>query len=444
MTFGEHLEELRRALFLAAGGLLVGFLVALLIAPTVVRWIEWPLREALEKHYLEMAKLEHPSETPESAANWSSIDRLKMVPRQVYVDQQMFSSNTAGRSDDQCDYEDDDIRPEDCVALCEQLTRYADDGKRPESALYQRLAPDDVQLIEEIAKLGTCSEGQLKTVRDALNSQIHADLFRSDAFSYLDKVVTDQEYAEVLQRQRRSALDAGVNVNTAQLNRLLIDAVFAGKLAGYRPELQSITIWEPVEVNVQALSVHEPFMIYIKASLVVGLILSSPWVFYQIWSFVAAGLYPHEKTVVYKFLPFSLGLFLAGAALAFFFVFEPVLDFLFRFNRQLNISAEPRISDWISFVLLLPVGFGVSFQLPLVMLLLEKLGICTMETYWAHWRTAVLIVFVLSMFLTPADPISMLLMAVPLTILYFGGIGLCHVAGSRTTIDTTSESLTTS
>ena len=75
----------------------------------------------------------------------------------------------------------------------------------------------------------------------------------------------------------------------------------------------------------QSLNSQEPFMIYMKASMVVGVILASPWIFYQIWSFVAAGLYPHERRYVHLFLPFSLGLFLAGAALAFFVVFEPVL-----------------------------------------------------------------------------------------------------------------------
>jgi sec-independent protein translocase protein TatC len=208
----------------------------------------------------------------------------------------------------------------------------------------------------------------------------------------------------------------------------LLDAIFADHLRSYRPDLVELVIWQPVDTSVQALGVVEPFMIYIKAALVVGLILSSPWVFFQIWSFVAAGLYPHEKKFVHRFLPFSIGLFLLGTAIAFCFVFEPVLDFLFRFNRQLNISAEPRISDWIGFVLILPLGFGLSFQLPLVMLLLERLGVITVEGYLAHWRISVLIVFVLSMFLTPADPMSMLLMAVPLTALYFGGIALCKYA----------------
>ncbi|MEM8680077.1 MAG: twin-arginine translocase subunit TatC, partial [Planctomycetota bacterium] len=186
-----------------------------------------------------------------------------------------------------------------------------------------------------------------------------------------------------------------------------------------------LVTWSPVDVNVQALSVHEPFLIYLKAALVVAFILASPWIFLQVWEFVAAGLYPHERKLVYTFLPFSIGLFLLGASLAFFFVFEPVLDFLFQWNLNIDVNAQPRITDWISFVLLLPLGFGVSFQLPLVMLFLERIGVFTVESYLSQWRIAVLAIFVLSMFLTPADPVSMILMAIPLTILFFGGVLLC-------------------
>jgi sec-independent protein translocase protein TatC len=75
--------------------------------------------------------------------------------------------------------------------------------------------------------------------------------------------------------------------------------------------------------------------------------------------------------------------------------------------------------------MMLPLGFGISFQLPLVMLFLNRIGIFTLEAYLSRWRIAVLVIFVLAMFLTPADPISMLLLAVPLTILYFGGVALC-------------------
>jgi sec-independent protein translocase protein TatC len=198
-------------------------------------------------------------------------------------------------------------------------------------------------------------------------------------------------------------------------------------------ELVPVFIWHELErsVRVTSLAAHEPFAIYIKAAFFVGLIVSSPWVFYQIWSFVAAGLYPHEKQYVHVFLPFSLGLFLAGAALAFFFVFEPVLQFLFYFNDKLGIAQDIRISEWLSFVLILPLGFGIAFQLPLVMLFLERIGIFSVTAYVSKWRIAILVIFTLAMFLTPADPYSMLLMAIPLTVLYFGGVLLCKYMPRR-------------
>ncbi len=168
-------------------------------------------------------------------------------------------------------------------------------------------------------------------------------------------------------------------------------------------------------------------MIYLKASLLVGALIASPWIFTQIWSFVAAGLYPHEKRYVHLFLPCSLGLFLAGASLAFFLVFEPVLRFLFSFNSMLGIAPEPRISEWLGFVLLMPLCFGVSFQLPLVMLFMERIGIFTVRAYLKSWRVAVLAIFVLAMLISPTtDPYSMMLLAGPLCVLYLGGIALCR------------------
>jgi len=193
--------------------------------------------------------------------------------------------------------------------------------------------------------------------------------------------------------------------------------------------LKRIFFWRPIEddarIRAKSLNPHEAFIIYIKASLLVGVILASWWIFYQIWTFVAAGLYPHEKKYIHVFLPISVGLFLAGAAVAFFFVTGYVLDFLFRFNSALGIDPDPRISEWLSFVLVLPFGFGISFQLPLVMLFLERIGIFDVQAYLSKWRVAVLVIAVAAMMLTPADPYSMILMAAPLIVLYFGGILFC-------------------
>ena len=179
--------------------------------------------------------------------------------------------------------------------------------------------------------------------------------------------------------------------------------------------------------RVKSLNAQEGFMIWIKASLVVGLIFSSPWVFYQIWTFVAAGLYKHERRYVHIFLPFSLVLFFSGVVLA-YFVFTPVLDFLFGINAWVGIDPDPRISEWMSFVLFMPLGFGISFQLPLVMLFLERIGVFTVRDFLSYWRVAILVIFVAAMLLTPTtDPYSLLLLAGPLTLLYFFGVLLCRV-----------------
>jgi len=174
-----------------------------------------------------------------------------------------------------------------------------------------------------------------------------------------------------------------------------------------------------------ALGVYEMFKMYMLASMIVGLIIASPFVIYHLWSFVAAGLYPHEKKYIYQYIPVSVGLFIGGAYFAFFYVFKFVLDFLFFFNAWLKVEPDLRISEWISFALLFPLGFGISFQLPLVLFVLERVGIFTLQQYLSRWRISIFVIFFLAFFLTPGDPGSMLLMAIPLTFLYFAGIFFC-------------------
>ncbi len=179
------------------------------------------------------------------------------------------------------------------------------------------------------------------------------------------------------------------------------------------------------EIGLSSLKVEEPFMIWVKAGLIVGAVLASPMIFYHLWSFVAAGLHSHERRYVYIYLPFSVGLFTAGVALAFFFVLHFVLTFLLKFNGQLEVAVEPRLSYYINFVLLLPLGFGVAFQLPLVMLFLERIGLIPVEAFISSWRIAILVIAVISMMVTPADITSMISLMVPLVFLYFLGVVLC-------------------
>lgn len=183
-----------------------------------------------------------------------------------------------------------------------------------------------------------------------------------------------------------------------------------------------------VEMSRQAvtLNVQEAFLTYIKVSVIAGLLMASPWIFYQLWLFVAAGLYPHERKYVYLYGSMSLGLFLVGAIFCFYAVFPFVLKFLLGFNATLKITPQIRLSEWISFAVMLPVMFGVSFQLPLVMLFLERISIFQAKHYREQRRMAILIIAILSMLLTPADPMSMLLMMFPLLFLYELGLKLCE------------------
>jgi sec-independent protein translocase protein TatC len=197
-----------------------------------------------------------------------------------------------------------------------------------------------------------------------------------------------------------------------------------------KSDLIRVFLWRPIDdddrLKVKNFNVQESFMIYIKAAFVSGAILASPFAFFFLWQFVGAGLYPHEKHYVHLFLPVSLGLFLCGASLAFFFVFPPVLNFFFGITKSMGQGLEPRISEWLSFVLLLPLGFGISFQLPLVMLFLDRIHVFSVNTYLSKWRIAVLLMAVMAMVLSPGgDPYSMMMMLVPLIGLYFGGIALC-------------------
>ncbi|MCA9134377.1 MAG: twin-arginine translocase subunit TatC, partial [Planctomycetales bacterium] len=155
-------------------------------------------------------------------------------------------------------------------------------------------------------------------------------------------------------------------------------------------------------------------------------VIGSPGIFLHIWQFLAAGLYPHERRYVFWYLPLSLLLFLAGVSLAFFLVMQLVLGFLMTYTTGLNVEFTPRLNDYMSFALFLPLGFGIAFQLPIVMLGLHRFGVVSVATYVAQWRIAVLAIAFLAMILTPADVYSMLALFLPLVGLYFFGIFLCR------------------
>jgi len=165
------------------------------------------------------------------------------------------------------------------------------------------------------------------------------------------------------------------------------------------------------------------FVSYIRIALMAGLILSSPWVFYQIWMFIAAGLYPHERKYVHSAVPFSATLFVIGA-LFFLFVVAPLtLGFLVKFNEDLlGARSSFTFSDYISFVTMLMLVFGIAFQTPIAIFFLNKTGLVSIEALRKSRKVVILIIFIVAAMATPPDVFSQVTLAIPLYLLFELGI----------------------
>ncbi|QJW92903.1 twin-arginine translocase subunit TatC [Frigoriglobus tundricola] len=176
------------------------------------------------------------------------------------------------------------------------------------------------------------------------------------------------------------------------------------------------------------LSVQEGFVVYFKVSILCGIVLASPFIFYQFWAFVGAGLYPHEKKYVYLFFGPSLGLFIAGVLLCQFLVLPGAVKALLAFNEMLGFDPDIRLHEWLSLAIVLPLVFGISFQTPLVMVFLNRIGLFTAHDYLTKWRFACFIIAVFAALVTPTpDVITMLYLFIPMFSLYLIGILFCHL-----------------
>jgi sec-independent protein translocase protein TatC len=175
------------------------------------------------------------------------------------------------------------------------------------------------------------------------------------------------------------------------------------------------------------LSVQEAFVVYFQVSLLCGVVIGSPWIFYQIWAFVAAGLYPHEKKIVYRSLSPAVTLFVSGAMLCQFIVLPGAVKALLGFNEWIGLDPDLRLREWLGFALILPLVFGISFQTPLVMFVMNRLGTFTAQDYLRHWRGAVMALAVFSAIITPTpDVFTMSYLFIPMFGLYLLGVAVCH------------------
>ena len=164
------------------------------------------------------------------------------------------------------------------------------------------------------------------------------------------------------------------------------------------------------------------FFVPMKVTMLVAFLLALPWVLYQIWQFVAPGLYQHEKKLILPLVSSSYVLFLCGVAFAYFLVFPTVFHFMAHYNAPLGAEMTTDIDNYLSFVLTMFLAFGVTFEVPIVVVLLARMGVVSIKKLRQIRPYVIVGAFVIAAVVTPPDVFSQLILALPLVVLYEAGI----------------------
>jgi Tat protein translocase TatC len=187
----------------------------------------------------------------------------------------------------------------------------------------------------------------------------------------------------------------------------------------------------PLPYNLFATNGLDDMMSFMWASLVFALVLASPVVIWQIWAFIGAGLYQRERAVFYRYFPFMVGLLVAGVLFGYLVALPYSLGFLFRMMDPATVTSLFSIGQFLTLEFALTGAMGLVFQLPMVMVALQKIGLVTHRGFVKNWRMTILVIFVVAAVVTPPDPVSMLLMAFPMLLLYGLGLGLTFAGRKR-------------
>lgn len=201
----------------------------------------------------------------------------------------------------------------------------------------------------------------------------------------------------------------------------LLFVVWPGPSAIYdilaRPMMASL----PPGATMIATGIVTPFLVPMKVTLLVAFVLALPWVLYQVWAFVAPGLYKHEKRLVAPLVISSSLLFIAGVAFSYFLVFGQVFKFIGEFAPK-SITVSPDIENYFDFVMTMCVAFGMTFEVPVVVVVLVRMGLVSVEKLRAVRPYVIVGAFVVAAIVTPPDVMSQLFLAIPLCLLYEVGL----------------------
>jgi sec-independent protein translocase protein TatC len=186
----------------------------------------------------------------------------------------------------------------------------------------------------------------------------------------------------------------------------------------------------PEGAKMIATGVVTPFMVPVKVTALVGFMIALPYVLYQAWAFVAPGLYDNEKQLALPLVVASTLLFFIGVAFCYYFVFGKVFAFIHDFAPK-SITPAPDIEAYFSFVITMFLAFGITFEIPIVVIVLVRMGIVSVERLRDARPYVVVGAFVVAAIVTPPDVLSQFMLAVPMCLLYEAGLLLARFIGAR-------------
>jgi sec-independent protein translocase protein TatC len=198
-------------------------------------------------------------------------------------------------------------------------------------------------------------------------------------------------------------------------------AIYPGPSAIYDLLAQPMLASLPTGTRMIATGVITPFMVPIKVTMMAAFVLALPIVLYQAWAFVAPGLYRHEQQLALPLIATSTLLFLLGMAFCYYFVFGTVFQFISNFAPE-SITPAPDIEAYLSFVMTMFLAFGITFEVPIAVILMVKTGIVSVEKLRSARGYVVVGAFIVAAVVTPPDVVSQFMLAVPLCILFEVGV----------------------
>lgn len=186
----------------------------------------------------------------------------------------------------------------------------------------------------------------------------------------------------------------------------------------------------PAGSKLLATGVIAPFMVPLKVTLFAAFLISLPYVLYQVWAFVAPGLYKHEKRLALPLIASSLAMFALGMAYCYFVVFRMVFTFIAGFAPD-SVNFAPDIDSYFGFVISMFIAFGLTFEVPIVVMVLNRMGIASLEKLKQARPYVIVGAFIIAAIVTPPDVLSQLLLAIPLVLLYQVGLWLVAMFGRK-------------